>query len=53
EYYCMMIMTLFKPWRTPADLKDNESTWDQIFHEYTFTDRQTDLIHNLQHPLRV
>ncbi|KAJ7828416.1 hypothetical protein B0H13DRAFT_2437799, partial [Mycena leptocephala] len=46
EYYCMTIMTLFKPWRTPADLKDNESTWDQIFHEYTFTDRQTDLIHN-------
>ncbi|KAJ7914978.1 hypothetical protein B0H13DRAFT_1610997, partial [Mycena leptocephala] len=43
QYYCMMIMTLFQPWRTPAALKDNESTWDQIFHEYTFTDRQTDL----------
>ncbi|KAJ7801457.1 hypothetical protein B0H14DRAFT_2240915, partial [Mycena olivaceomarginata] len=46
EYYCMALMTLFKPWRTPADLKDEESTWDQTFHEYTFTDRQSELIRN-------
>ncbi|KAJ7085022.1 hypothetical protein C8R43DRAFT_851200, partial [Mycena crocata] len=46
EYYCMTIMTLFKPWRAPADLKDTQSTWDQIFHEHTFTDRQQQLIRN-------
>ncbi|KAJ7860180.1 hypothetical protein B0H13DRAFT_1639635, partial [Mycena leptocephala] len=47
EYYCMTVMTLFKPWRSPADLKDNESTWDQIFYEHSFTDRQKQLIRNL------
>ncbi|KAJ7123845.1 hypothetical protein C8R43DRAFT_1147864, partial [Mycena crocata] len=46
EYYCMTIMTLFKPWRAPADLKDTESTWDQIFHEHAFTDRQKELMRN-------
>ncbi|KAJ7793155.1 hypothetical protein B0H13DRAFT_1935544 [Mycena leptocephala] len=28
EYYCMTMMPLFKPWRSPADLKDAESNWD-------------------------
>jgi hypothetical protein len=46
EYYCMSIMTLFKPWRQPSDLKDNDSTWDQVFHEHTFTGRQKELIRN-------
>ncbi|KAJ7122696.1 hypothetical protein C8R43DRAFT_1090749 [Mycena crocata] len=46
EYYCMTVMTLFKPWRTPADLKDRDSNWDQIFHEHTFTSRQQELIRN-------
>ncbi|KAJ7091657.1 hypothetical protein C8R44DRAFT_587988, partial [Mycena epipterygia] len=44
EYNCMTIMTLFKPWRSPSDLKDNDSTWDQILHEHIFTDRQRELI---------
>ncbi|KAJ7786963.1 hypothetical protein B0H14DRAFT_2400050, partial [Mycena olivaceomarginata] len=26
--YCMTMLTLFKPWRSPGDLKDNLSTWD-------------------------
>ncbi|KAJ7836436.1 hypothetical protein B0H13DRAFT_1652104 [Mycena leptocephala] len=46
EYYCMTMMTLFKPWRTPEDLKDTESNWDQIFLEHTFTARQEELIRN-------
>ncbi|KAJ7914546.1 hypothetical protein B0H13DRAFT_1557711, partial [Mycena leptocephala] len=46
EYYCMTVMTLFKPWRSPADLKDLDSSWDQIFTEHKFTDRQQELIRN-------
>ncbi|KAJ6620992.1 hypothetical protein B0H10DRAFT_1726474, partial [Mycena sp. CBHHK59/15] len=46
EYYCMTVMTLFKPWCTPANLKDVDSTWDQIFHEHKFTVRQKELISN-------
>ncbi|KAJ7168100.1 hypothetical protein C8R43DRAFT_856970, partial [Mycena crocata] len=44
DYYCMSMMTLFKPWRCPSDLKDDESTWDQIFLEHIFTDRQKELL---------
>ncbi|KAJ6570775.1 hypothetical protein B0H10DRAFT_1964507 [Mycena sp. CBHHK59/15] len=32
--------------RTPAELKDKESTWDQIFHDHGFTARQKELIRN-------
>jgi hypothetical protein len=46
----MPIMTLFKPWRAPADLKDTDSTWDQIFHEHIFTARQQELIQNFNLP---
>ncbi|KAJ7734607.1 hypothetical protein B0H16DRAFT_1327430 [Mycena metata] len=44
--YCMTMLTLFKPWRSPVDLKDGISTWDQAFKEHTFTERQTQLIKN-------
>ncbi|KAJ6585467.1 hypothetical protein B0H19DRAFT_924974, partial [Mycena capillaripes] len=44
--YCMTMLTLFKPWRTPGDLKDNLSTWDQAFKEHEFTDRRKELINN-------
>ncbi|KAJ7808829.1 hypothetical protein B0H13DRAFT_1668446 [Mycena leptocephala] len=46
DYYCTTMLTLFKPWRAPEDLKDNLSTWDQAFVEHEFTDRQDDLIAN-------
>ncbi|KAJ6530256.1 hypothetical protein B0H19DRAFT_967915, partial [Mycena capillaripes] len=44
--YCMTMLTLFKPWRSPSDLKDNISTWDQAFKEHKFTERQSQLIKN-------
>ncbi|KAJ7156496.1 hypothetical protein C8R43DRAFT_883842, partial [Mycena crocata] len=44
--YCMTMLTLFKPWRSPADLKDNLSTWDQAFTEHDFTERQMELLKN-------
>jgi hypothetical protein len=43
DYYCATVMTLFKPWRSPADLKDTESSWDQIFTEHTFAPRELEL----------
>ncbi|KAJ7763832.1 hypothetical protein B0H16DRAFT_1311067 [Mycena metata] len=44
--YCMTILTFFKAWRSPADLKDTLSTWDQAFREHEFTPRQKELIKN-------
>ncbi|KAJ7183737.1 hypothetical protein C8R46DRAFT_853345, partial [Mycena filopes] len=44
--YCMAILTMLKPWRTPLDLKDCLSTWDQAFKEHTFSDRERQLISN-------
>ncbi|KAJ7270165.1 hypothetical protein B0H12DRAFT_959400, partial [Mycena haematopus] len=44
--YCMTMLTLFKPWRSPTDLKDIVSTWDQVFKEHTFTKHQTQLMKN-------
>ncbi|KAJ7832809.1 hypothetical protein B0H13DRAFT_1654044 [Mycena leptocephala] len=46
DYYCTTMLTFFKPWRAPEDLKDDVSTWDQAFLEYAFTDRQKELIAN-------
>ncbi|KAJ7698785.1 hypothetical protein B0H16DRAFT_1484340 [Mycena metata] len=46
DYYCATMLTLFKAWRSPMDLKDNESTWDQAFEDHTFTERQLELIAN-------
>ncbi|KAJ7130029.1 hypothetical protein C8R43DRAFT_1025404 [Mycena crocata] len=44
--YCMTMLTLFKPWREPGDLKDAVSTWEQAFKEHEFTDRQRELMKN-------
>ncbi|KAJ7109036.1 hypothetical protein C8R43DRAFT_846393, partial [Mycena crocata] len=44
--YCMTMLTLFKPWREPSDLKDPLSTWDQAFKDHQFTERQTELLRN-------
>jgi hypothetical protein len=44
EYYCATMMTLFKPWRSPTDLKDAESSWDQVFTEHTFNARELEII---------
>jgi len=40
EYYCATMLTLFKPWRSGADLKSTEYSWDDIFNDHTFTARQ-------------
>ncbi|KAJ7707221.1 hypothetical protein B0H16DRAFT_1481616 [Mycena metata] len=48
EFYCTTILTIFKPWRNPEDLKDTTSTWDQTFTEHQFSDRQKELINNFK-----
>ncbi|KAJ7120559.1 hypothetical protein C8R43DRAFT_844164, partial [Mycena crocata] len=44
--YCLSMLTLFKPWRSPGDLKDTNLTWDQAFRQYDFTKRQLELLAN-------
>ncbi|KAJ7461247.1 hypothetical protein FB451DRAFT_987086, partial [Mycena latifolia] len=44
--YCMTMLVLFKPWRSPADLKDVISTWDQAFKEHEWSARQKELMQN-------
>ena len=44
EDYCMTILTLFKPWRIDKDLRADDSTWNDTFLGYVFTERQVELI---------
>jgi hypothetical protein len=46
EYYCLTMLTLFKPWRSGKDLKSADSTWDDTFHSHDFTSRQQELMRN-------
>ncbi|KAJ7753767.1 hypothetical protein B0H16DRAFT_1316668, partial [Mycena metata] len=46
NFYCLTMLTLFKPWRSPADLKDADSMWSQVFEDHIFTERQTQLMSN-------
>jgi hypothetical protein len=39
-------LTLFKAWRSPADLKAVDQTWAEAFSAYTFTKRQLELMAN-------
>jgi hypothetical protein len=46
EYYCTTMLTLFKPWRTGAELKSKESSWDETFNSHEFTAQQVLLMKN-------
>ena len=46
EYYCLTMLTLFKPWRTGHDLKAAEETWEQAFNKYAFLSSQKNLMSN-------
>ncbi|KAK0421547.1 hypothetical protein EV421DRAFT_1688299, partial [Armillaria borealis] len=47
EYYCAMMLTIFKPWRTGQDLKiDKETTWDTAFTEFNFSSRHQQIMLN-------
>lgn len=47
EYYCCTMLTLFKPWRTGLDLKDEQSTWDESFLRNTFSEAHSTVMNNM------
>ena len=46
DYYCMTMLTLFKPWQVGCELKKKDQTWDKAFLEYEFTEHQSELMKN-------
>ncbi|KAF9460479.1 hypothetical protein BDZ94DRAFT_1377103 [Collybia nuda] len=46
EYYCATMLTLFKPWRSGTDLKENDYSWDETFNDYSFTEQQKQFMKN-------
>ena len=46
DYYCSVIMTLFKPWNCPSDLKDSETSWEDSFDQHQFDKIKTKLMQN-------
>ncbi|KAF8580556.1 hypothetical protein K439DRAFT_1648184 [Ramaria rubella] len=48
EYYCATMLTLFKPWRTGFDLKNDFESWEDAFTSYTFTGRQLQIMSFMQ-----
>ncbi|KAF8589257.1 hypothetical protein K439DRAFT_1333290, partial [Ramaria rubella] len=48
EYYCATMLTLFKPWCTGFDLKNDFESWEDAFTSFTFTDRQLQIMSFMQ-----
>ena len=46
EYYCEIMLMLFKPWRTGNDLKQKKQRWDDAFDIYCFSAQQRKLMEN-------
>jgi len=44
EYYCCLMLTLFKPWRSGKDLKAKMETWDKSFMTQEFNKRQMEIM---------
>jgi hypothetical protein len=42
EYYCVTMLTLFKPWRHGKNLKEDDQSWDEAFTNYKFNPHQTE-----------
>ncbi|KAI0041267.1 hypothetical protein FA95DRAFT_1501723, partial [Auriscalpium vulgare] len=40
EEYCMTMLTLFKPWSHPSDLKEENLSWQEAFDSYSFSDAE-------------
>ena len=37
EFYCSMMLALFKPWRSGLELKTQEQSWDDAFSTHSFS----------------
>ncbi|KAK0222356.1 hypothetical protein IW262DRAFT_1241750, partial [Armillaria fumosa] len=47
EYYCLVMLTLFRPWRSGKDLKsDMDTSWDCEFSWYNFLPFHLNIIDN-------
>ena len=46
EFYCSVMLTLFKPWRSGLELKKQEESWDDALRTHNFSDRQKDIMRN-------
>jgi hypothetical protein len=46
EDYCMVMLTLFKPWRTGTELRLPNTTWGSSFATHVFSGRQNDIMDN-------
>ena len=46
DYYCTTMLTLFKPWRSGKDLKDEAESWDQAFTDHEFSEREVQIMNN-------
>ena len=46
EYYCVTMLTLFKPWRTGKDLKTHNDSWNDAFTMHEFTSKQVQVMGN-------
>ena len=47
EFYCTTMLTIFKLWHNSAHLKVVDQTWDDVFNGYSFPERESQLINNL------
>ena len=46
EFYCLTMLTFFKPWRSGLDLKKENETWDETFNDHVFTSREKQIMRN-------
>ncbi|TFK66990.1 hypothetical protein BDN72DRAFT_771306, partial [Pluteus cervinus] len=51
EYYCLTMLTLFKPWRSGSHLKEPLETWDDAYSRYQFCEQHLNIIKyfNIKH----
>ena len=47
EFYCSVMLTLFKPWRSGLELKTQEQTWDDAFSAHGFSTEQKNIMRNM------
>ncbi|KAF9061358.1 hypothetical protein BDP27DRAFT_1149266, partial [Rhodocollybia butyracea] len=48
EHYACCMLSLFKPWRNGNDLKNDNDTWEATFMSCIFSERQQELMRNIQ-----
>ncbi|THU95873.1 hypothetical protein K435DRAFT_563576, partial [Dendrothele bispora CBS 962.96] len=46
EYYCCVMLALFKPWKNGSELKNIGQTWEEAFNVHKFTSAQIKLMQN-------